>query len=64
MSVDTLLDSVGSEAPFSLQLSYVLFMLTVKCPVLPGHCYGWRCQTEDNKSVCQLALQDLAVESL
>lgn len=56
--------SVGPAALFSLQLSYVLFMLSVECPALPGHWHGWQCQTEDNKSGCQLALQDLAVDSV
>lgn len=54
--------SVGPAAPFSLQLSYVLFMPSVECPALPGH--WWQCQTEDNKCGCQLALQDLAADSV
>lgn len=54
--------SVGPAALFSLQLSYVIFMLFVERPALRGH--PWQRQAEDNKGGCQLALQDLAVASV
>lgn len=54
--------SVGPAALFSLQLSYVLFMPFVARPALRGH--RWQRRAEDNKGRCQLALQDLAVDSL
>lgn len=54
--------SVGPAALFSLQLSYVLFMPFVARPALRGQ--RWQCRAEDNKGRCQLALQDLAVDSL
>lgn len=54
--------SVGPAALFSLQLSYVLFMPFVARPALRGH--RWQRRAEDNKGRCQLAPQDLAVDSL
>lgn len=54
--------SVGPAALFSLQFSYVLFMPFVERPALHGH--SWQRQAEDNKGRCQIALQDLAVDSV
>lgn len=54
--------SAGPTAVFSLQLSYVLFMPFVERPALRGH--RWQRQAEDNKGRRQLALRDLAVDSV